>query len=168
MGLVVLVDVNLSTFDIPFILYSLYICRIMKINPYLNFDGTAEAAFTFYKGVFGGEFLSFQRFSDVPDADGMPPVAPDEANRVMHVALQIGDNVLMASDTSNAAGHPKPSGNNVYISIDADSKSHADSLFSQLSDGGDIEMPLADTFWGAYFGMCTDRFGIRWMISAHQ
>ena len=133
------------------------------INPYLNFNLEAEAAFTFYKSVFGGEFSTFQRFKEVP---GMGDNLSDaEKEGLMHVALPIGGSVLMGSDVLPSRGHPKAEGNNFYISLQADSKEEADKLFNGLSAGGTVEMPLQDTFWNAYFGMFQDKFGVRWMIN---
>lgn len=135
-----------------------------SINPYLNFNLNSEEAFTFYKSVFGGEFSTFQRFKDVP---GMGDnLSNAEKEGLMHVALPIGKgSVLMGSDVLPSRGHPKAEGNNFYISLQADSKEEADKLFNGLSAGGNVEMPLTDTFWNAYFGMLQDKFGIRWMIN---
>lgn len=133
------------------------------INPYLNFPGTAEKAFNFYKSVFGGEFTTFQRFKDTPDAGKMPPEAQD---LIMHVALPLPNGtILMATDATESLGQKLVSGNNFYLSIEAESKEEADRLFKALSDGGKIEMPLGDAFWGAYFGMFKDKFGMQWMIN---
>lgn len=133
------------------------------INPYLNFPGTTEEAFNFYKSVFGGEFLILQRFKDIPESDGIPPNAKD---KIMHIALPIGKgNVLMATDALESMGHKVTAGNNYYISISPESKEEAEKLFNGLSAGGKIEMPLQDQFWGAYFGMFADRFGIQWMVN---
>jgi len=134
----------------------------MKLNPYLNFDGNAEEAFRFYQSVFGGE-LFLQRMSEVPDVANLPD---NERNRVMHVALPIGDGqFLMASDCLPSAGHVLHVGNNNYISITTDSREEADRLFKGLSAGGEVEMPLQDMFWGDYFGSFKDKFGVCWMIS---
>ena len=133
------------------------------IHPYLNFDGQAEEAFNFYKSVFGGEFLMLQKMGDAPDADKIPD---NEKNRVMHVALPINEHtILMASDCLPSAGHVLKKGNNMYISINTDSREEADRLFYGLSAGGKIEMPMDDMFWGDYFGSFTDKFGIQWMVN---
>jgi PhnB protein len=133
------------------------------INPYLNFKGNTEEAFNFYKLVFGGEFASFMRFKDTPEAGKMPP---DAADKIMHVALPIGKgNVLMATDALESLGQQLTVGNNFSISISTDSKEETERIYNKLSTGGKIEMPLGDTFWGAYFGMCADKFGIHWMVS---
>lgn len=132
------------------------------INPYLNFNGTAEEAFNFYKSVFGGEFAMVQKFKDVPSEFQM---SPSEGEKIMHIALPIGKgNVLMGSDVPEKYGKVNV-GSNFNISINTASKKEAEDLFKGLSSGGTITMPIADTFWGAYFGMLTDKFGIQWMVS---
>ena len=133
------------------------------INLYLNFQGNTEEAFNFYKSVFGGEFTSLQRFKDTPEAGKIPA---SEQEKIMHIALPIGKgNVLMATDALESMGHKVIAGNNFSISIQAESKEEAERLYNGLSAGGKIEMPLQDMFWGAYFGMFTDKFGIRWMVN---
>lgn len=133
-----------------------------SINPYLTFNGNCEEAFNFYKSVFGGEFPYIGRFKDMPSDK---PVDEDEGNRIMHVSLPIGQGtLLMGSDTSKQMGNVT-AGNNFAISINADSKEEADRLFNGLSAGGTVTMPMNDTFWGAYFGMFTDKFGINWMVN---
>lgn len=133
----------------------------MIANPYLNFDGNAEEAFRFYQSIFGGE-LFLQKMSEVPDME-----IPDaEKNRVMHVALPIGENqFLMASDCLPSMGHVLKTGNNNYISLAVDSREEADRLFNGLSEAGEIEMPMCDMFWGDYFGSFIDKFGVCWMIN---
>jgi len=131
-----------------------------RINTYLSFNGNAAEAFNFYKSAIGGEFERIQYFRDLPDHQ----VTEAEKNRIMHVALPVGDNLLMGCDTSEAFGNTVRMGSNFSISFSADSKDHADRLFSSLSEGGKISMPMNDTFWGAYFGMLIDKFGINWMI----
>lgn len=135
-----------------------------KINPYLNFDGKAEEAFNFYKSVFGGEFVGgINRMSDAPGTENL---SEEERNRVMHISLPIGGgNVLMASDIIPSAGHKLIEGNNNYISLSPDSREETEKLFNGLSAGGKIEMPLEDTFWGAYYGSFQDKFGIHWMVN---
>ena len=139
-----------------------------KINPYLNFNGDTEAAFNFYKSVFGGEFITLQRFKDIPDLPGGEMMSEKEKEGIMHVALPIGDNILMATDVLPSLGHPMAAGNNISISIDTASREEADTLFNKLSDGGKIDMPLQVMFWGAYYGMCTDKFGIQWMVNQDE
>jgi PhnB protein len=137
------------------------------LNPYLNFSGNCEEAFDFYKSVFGGEFLALMRFNEVP-AEAMaegPPITGSEDKKIMHVSLPIGHGtVLMGSDRPAAMG-PTTSGNNFYISINAESEDEATRLFNGLSAGGQVTMPLAKAFWNAYFGMFTDKFGIQWMVN---
>lgn len=136
---------------------------MLKINPYLNFNGTAEEAFNFYKSVFGGDFVMLQRFKDIPEADKIPK---ESQEKIMHIALPIGrDNVLMATDALESAGHSLNVGDNFYISISVDSEDEARKLFDKLSIDGKVEMPLGKTFWGAFFGMFKDKFGIQWMIN---
>jgi PhnB protein len=136
------------------------------IHPYLNFAGNTEEAFNFYKSVFGGEFSSFQRFNDTPEAGKIPV---HERNKIMHVGLPIGKgNILMATDALESMGQKVVVGNNFYITIEPDSKEEADKLFNGLSAGGKVEMSMQDALWGAYFGMFKDKFGIQWMINYTQ
>lgn len=136
------------------------------VNPYLNFNGNTEEAFNFYKSIFGGGFLTLQRFKDLPDIPGKEKMSESDKEKIMHISLPIGQrNVLMATDVLESLGRPKAEGNNFYISINAESKEEAAKLFNGLSAGGNIEMPLGDAFWGAYFGMLTDKFGIQWMVN---
>ncbi len=133
------------------------------MNPYLNFLGNTEEAFIFYKSVFGGEFSVLQRFSDTPYGAEMPEADRD---KIMHIALTIGPgHELMATDALESMGHTLIVGNNVYITLNPDSKEEADKFFSGLSVGGKIEMELQDTFWGAYYGSFADQFGVQWMIN---
>jgi PhnB protein len=138
------------------------------INPYLNFKGNTEEAFNFYKSVFGGEFAALMRFRDIAQAeggDGMQ-VAENELDKIMHIALPLGNgNVLMATDVLESTSQNFTVGDNISLSLSTDSREEADRLFDALSAGGSHVMPLADTFWGAYFGMCVDKFGIRWMFN---
>lgn len=131
------------------------------INPYLNFNGNTEDAFNFYKSVFGTEFTTLQRFEDTPGSDKMPAA---DREKILHVALPIGGNILMGSDTPSM-GNRLSAGNNFSISISAESKEEAEKLFHALSAGGEVIMPLGDAFWGAYFGMLTDKFGIQWIVN---
>ena len=134
-----------------------------KINTYLNFDGKAEEAFNFYKSVFGGEFAYLQRMSDAP---GTEALSDNEKNRLMHISLPIGkDDMLMASDIVPSMGHTLKLGNYAYISVFTDSREEADRIFNGLSEGGVIEMPMEDAFWGDYFGSFADKFSISWMIN---
>jgi PhnB protein len=134
------------------------------INTYLTFNGNCEEAFNFYKSVFGGEFNYISKFSDIPPGSGYE-VPENEKNNIMHVSLPVSAEItLMGSDTSSAAGE-FIAGNNFSLSIDCDSKEHADDLFSRLSADGKVLMPMSNTFWNSYFGMFTDKFGINWMVS---
>ena len=135
------------------------------INAYLTFDGTCEEAFNFYKSVFGGDFPMVGKFGDMPPQEGMPPISDAVKNRIMHMSLPISaETVLMGSDTMPGI-HDHQVGNNISLSINTDSREEADLIFTGLSAGGKVSMPLADTFWGAYFGMWTDKFGINWMVN---
>lgn len=133
-----------------------------QINPHINFNGNAEEAFTFYKSVFGGEFAKVMRFKDL--ASPGFPVSEKEANKIMHIALPVGNNVLMANDVPEFMGKTNENEHRSKISISAESREEADRLFIGLSAGGTIEMPIADSPWGSYFGMFRDKFGIEWMI----
>ncbi len=136
------------------------------INPYLNFQGNTEEAFNFYKSVFGGEFSAIMRFKDMPGCDG-PDAKISEADddKIMHISLPIGNgNILMATDALESMGQKLIEGNNYCIHIGVESKEEADKFYNALSDGGKVEMAIADTFWDSYFGMAADKFGVRWMI----
>jgi PhnB protein len=132
------------------------------LSPYINFNDNCEEAFTFYKSVFGGEFSSFSRFKEMPP--GMP-MEKDEENKVLHVALPISkETVLMGSDIPKSTP-ASVVGTNLNISINAESEKEADKLFNGLAQGGNVIMPIGKTFWGAYFGMLTDKFRIQWMVT---
>ncbi|MBT1687029.1 VOC family protein [Dawidia soli] len=134
-----------------------------RINPYIHFNGNAEEAFIFYKSVFGGEFTRLMRYKDLSGPEY--PIAEHDADRLMHVALPIGkSNVLLGSDVMEMMGRVTETDNRNTISISAESRHEADQLFSGLSAGGKIDMPLADGPFGAYFGMFTDKYGIQWMM----
>lgn len=132
------------------------------INPHINFNGNAEEAFLFYKSVFGGEFAKIIRFKELSSPEY--PVAENEANKIMHIALPIGKNILMANDVPESMGRVDENENRSKICISAESREEANKLFSGLSAGGTIEMPIADSPWGSYFGMFRDKFGIEWMV----
>ncbi|MBW4359633.1 VOC family protein [Flavobacterium taihuense] len=136
------------------------------INPYLLFNGNCEEAFLFYQSVFGGEFPYVGKFGDMPaDAEGAGSIPEEDKNRIMHMSLPIGkDSILMGSDSNEASGSVA-FGSNVSISINTESKQEADKLFDGLSAGGNPFMPMNQTFWGAYFGMFVDKFGIHWMVN---
>lgn len=140
------------------------------INPYLTFNGNCEEAFNFYKSVFGGEFPAVMRYGDTPECDGMQ-LDDSYKNKIMHIALPISEgNILMASDAVEGMGRGPEFvvGDNYSIAIAPDSKEEADRLFNGLSAGGTVTMPLADAFWGGYFGMFTDKFGVQWLVNYSQ
>nr|WP_295921755.1 VOC family protein [uncultured Dyadobacter sp.] len=133
------------------------------INPWINFNGNAEEAFTFYKSVFGGEFTKIIRFGDLAGPDFQ--VAENEANKIMHIALPIGKhNVLIANDIPEFMGRVNEDENRSKISVSADSREEADKIFNGLSAGGDIEGPIDDSPWGTYAGMFRDKYGIEWIV----
>jgi PhnB protein len=137
---------------------------MVAVNPYLNFNGNTEEAFKHYKSVFGGDFAMVQRFKETPEAGRFPA---DASDKIMHIALPIGKgNMLMGTDVIEASGQPSvKQGNNFYITLSVESKEEGDKLFKGLSQGGKVQMEMQDTFWGAYFGMVTDKYGVQWMIS---
>jgi PhnB protein len=136
------------------------------VNVYLNFDGNCEEAFNFYKSVFGGEFPYIGRYKDMPTEEGRPPLPKEMENKIMHISLQISkETIIMGSDIGGEWASSFKQGNNFTLSLNTDSKEEADRLFLGLSAGGKVTMPLNLTFWGDYFGMFTDKFGINWMIS---
>lgn len=132
------------------------------INPWINFNGNAEEAFTFYKSVFGGEFTKVIRFKDLAGPEF--PVAENEADKIMQIALPIGPNILIANDIPESMGRVSENENRSKISINTESKEEADRLFNGLSAGGEVEMPISDSPWGSYFGMFRDKYGIEWII----
>ncbi|MBN9285740.1 MULTISPECIES: VOC family protein [Flavobacterium] len=135
-----------------------------NVNPYLTFNGTCEAAFDFYQSVFGGEFPYKGKYKDMPP--GEYPLPDAEKEKIMHICLPIGGgSMLMGSDSSEAFGKATTMGDNIAISINTDSEEEATRLFNGLSAGGKITMPLDKTFWGAFFGMFVDKFGIHWMVN---
>jgi PhnB protein len=140
---------------------------VARVSTYLNFGRNTEQAFNYYRTVFGTEFVGgVARFSDIPPQPGAPSIPEADRNLVMHVELPIlGGHSLMGTDAPESMGFSLVSGNNVYINLEPDSRAEADRLFQALADGGKVEMPLQDMFWGAYFGSLTDRFGVRWMVN---
>ena len=136
------------------------------VNPYLNFNGNTEEAFNFYKSAFGGEFATIMRFKDSPEAAN---TAPEDQNKLMHIALPIGNgNMLMGTDALESKGQKLRPGNNFHLSISAESDAETEKLFNALSAGGKVMVPLSKQSWGSYFGMFTDKFGVQWMISHDQ
>lgn len=137
----------------------------MRIHAYLNFDGRAEEAFRFYQKVLGGELTEFHRFGSMPQ-DGSFQLTAEQKNRVMHVGLQLPHGqMLMASDVLEGMGPARVEGNNVSLSVHPESRAEADRVFAGLAEGGEVTMPMADQFWGDYFGSLTDRFGVNWMVN---
>ena len=135
----------------------------MKVNPYLNFPGTAEQAFNLYKSIFGGEFAIVMRLKDAPGAE---KISEDDKNLIMHIALPLGEgNMLMASDAPESMGFTVTGGNNCYVMISPDSREETKRIFDALADGGNIEQDLQDMFWGDYYGSLQDKFGIKWMLN---
>jgi PhnB protein len=133
-----------------------------SINPHINFNGNAAEAFDFYKSVFGGEFSKIMRFKDIAGPD--IPIAATEADKIMHIALPIGKNVLIGNDVPEFMGRVNENEHRSKISISAASKEEADRLFNGLSVGGQIEVPIDHSPWGSYFGMFRDRYGIEWIV----
>ncbi len=141
-----------------------------RVSTYLNFPRETEAAFLFYKSVFGTEFLApMMRYKDIPASPDQPPMVAEDLELVMHVELPIlGGHVLMGTDAPESMGFKVNFGNNMYINLEPDERAETDRLFQALADGGVVEMPLQDMFWGAYFGTLTDRFGVRWMFNCEN
>ncbi len=136
------------------------------VSTYLNFSRDTERAFNFYKTVFGGEFEGgISRFGEAP-SEGMPPLSDKEKNLVMHISLPIlGGHRLMGTDAPESMGFSIQPGNNVYITLNPDTREETKRLFDALSEGGIVEMELQDMFWGDYYGSCSDKFGIHWMFN---
>jgi len=133
------------------------------INPYLIFNGKCEEAFNFYKSVFGGDFPYIGRYKDMPSEQ---PIPDEHKEKIMHISLPISkETVLMGADIVEGLAPPLELGNNYSLSVNADSEDEANRIFNQLSAGGNVVMPMEKTFWGALFGMFSDKFGINWMVS---
>jgi PhnB protein len=132
------------------------------INPHINFNGNAQEAFNFYRSVFGGEFTTIIRFRDISTPEN--PIAEHEADKLMHIALPIGKNLLMGNDVPEILGKVNENEHRSKISVSAESRDEADKIFSGLSAGGNVEVPISDSPWGSYFGMFRDKFGIEWMV----
>lgn len=144
------------------------------VNPYLNFNGTTEEAFNFYKSIFGGEFAMLMRYNEMPtgpgsegceDMEGGIPEA--EQNGIMHIALPIGSSMLMGTDVPSIMP-PVITGTNTILSLGAESREEADRVFNALAEGGVVQQPLQDMFWGDYYGMLTDKYGIQWMMNFNE
>lgn len=138
-----------------------------RVSTYLNFLRNTEEAFNFYKTVFGTEFVNgIHRMSEVPPHEGQPPLSEEDKNLVMNVQLPIiGGHLLMGTDAPESMGFKLIKGNNVHISLDLDTKEEVNKFFTALSQDGTVEMQPQNMFWGAYFGSCTDKFGICWMFN---
>ncbi|MDF2383783.1 VOC family protein [Nostoc ellipsosporum NOK] len=134
---------------------------MITLNPYLNFPGTSEEAFNFYKNVFGGEFRAVMRYGDTSDGEKMPAELRD---KITHISLPIGNNVIMATDAMESMGQTLTGGNNNYICVTPDSLEETRRIFEALSAGGEVEMTLEKMFWGAWFASFKDKFGICWML----
>lgn len=141
-----------------------------RVSTYLNFPRNTEEAFNFYRSVFGGEFIGgIARFGDVPQEEGMPPIADEDKDLVMHIELQIMDgHLLMATDASESMGFQVKPGNNMFINLEPDTRVETRRLFDALSKEGQVSMELQDMFWGDYFGTCTDRYGVQWMFNCSE
>ena len=136
---------------------------MQTINAYFNFMGNTEEAMNFYKSVFGGQFTIFSRFKDLPGSEQIPE---HERNKIMHVTLTTANGTnIMATDFLESMEQKFEPGNGVNLCIQTESEEEVDKLFKELSKGGKVDMPLNKTFWGAYFGMCKDKFGVNWMIN---
>jgi len=136
------------------------------VNVYLTFMGNCKEAFNFYRSIFGGDFPYVGKFKDMPPQEGMPPMSEEMGEKIMHISLPISkETSIMGSDTGGEWAPNFTQGNNFSISINAESKEEADRLFNGLAEGGKITMPLSNVFWGDYFGMLEDKFGINWMMS---
>ncbi|RYY58967.1 MAG: VOC family protein [Chitinophagaceae bacterium] len=134
-----------------------------RINPFVHFNGNAEEAFTFYKSVFGGSFSNLKRYKEISSPEFQIP--ENDAERIMHISLPVGGgHAIMGSDVMEMMGKVTENDNRNTISISADSREEADKLFNGLSEGGTIEMPIADGPTGSYFGMFADKFGVQWMV----
>ena len=135
------------------------------LNTYLNFEGSAEAAFNHYKSIFGGEFASFSRMSEIPSE---APLSEEECNKILHVALPVGEHCMLMGSDCPPSFTGGVQGNLFNISVSVESREEADRIFNALADGGTIIMPIADTFWNSYFGMTADKFGVQWMVGFDQ
>jgi PhnB protein len=138
-----------------------------RTSTYLNFTNNTEEAFLFYQAIFGGEFIGgIVRFGDMPAQEGMPPLSETDKNLVMHIVLNItGGHALMGTDAPESMGFTVIKGNNMHLNLEPDTREECDRLFAALSESGQVTMPLQDMFWGAYYGSCTDKFGMQWMVN---
>lgn len=142
-----------------------------RVSTYLNFPHHTEEAFNFYKSIFGGEFggNGIARFGDIPSSEGMPPMSEDDKKLIMHIELPItGGHILMGTDAPASMGFKVDYGNNIHINLEPDTRSETKRLFDALSVGGNVTMELQDMFWGAYYGSCTDKYGVQWMFNCNE
>lgn len=142
-----------------------------RVSTYFNFPRNTEEVFNYYKSIFGGEFSGggIARLGDIPVSEGMPRIAEDDKNLIMHIELPIlGGHVLMGTDAPESMGFNVSFGNNIHINLEPDTKAETKRLFDALSVGGKITMELQVMFWGAYFGSCTDKFGVQWMFNCND
>jgi PhnB protein len=142
-----------------------------RVTTYLNFPRNTEEVFNYYKSVFGGEFSGqgIARLGDVPVSDGIPKIAEEDKNLVMHIELPIlGGHVLMGTDAPESMGFKLNFGNNIHINLEPDTKVETKRLFDKLSNGGKVTMDLQVMFWGGYYGTCTDKFGVQWMFNCSE
>ena len=145
--------------------------NMARVSTYLNFPGNTEEAFNFYKTVFGGEFHGggIQRFGDIASPEGMPPLSDGDKKLILHVELSIlGGHILMATDAPESMGLKVDYGNNIHINLEPETRKETKRLYEALSDGGKVTMELQDMFWGAYFGSCTDKYGVNWMFNCAE
>ncbi len=154
-----------------FIHQQLKTTKMSRVSTYLNFPGNTEEAMTFYTRVFQTDFVggNIQRFGDIPAQEGMPPLSETDKKLVLHAEIQIlGGHIIMATDAPASMGFTVSQGNNIHINLEPDTRKETKRLFESLSDGGKVTMPLEDMFWGAYYGSCTDRYGINWMFNCTE
>jgi len=139
-----------------------------RVSTYLNFSRNTEEAFNYYRSIFGGEYTrgGIARLGDIPQSQGMPAIREEDKNLVMHIELPIlGGHLLMGTDAPESMGFHLNQGNNVHINLETDTRAETKNLFDKLSAGGKVTMELQDMFWGAYYGSCTDKFGVQWMFN---
>ena len=139
-----------------------------RVGTYLNFSRNTEEVFRFYKSIFGGEFSrgGIARLGDIPSSEGMPKIAEEDKDLIMHIELPIlGGHLLMGTDAPESMGFDLNFGNNIHINLEPDTRAETKRLFEALSSGGKVTMELQDMFWGSYYGSCTDKFGVQWMFN---
>lgn len=141
---------------------------IINIEPYLTFSGNCEEAFNFYATVFQSEIAHLSRYEDMPPQEDIPAIEQSSKNKIMHITLPVGNIMLMGCDNPEGGSGSLNAGNNIALTLNTGTTEEADRVFNELSAGGKITMPIDNTFWGSYFGMLTDRFGIHWMISTEN